>query len=572
MAEPALQSSADITSKKPPSPAADTPRQIRLAITVTDEESISELFRHPEGSERDSYAATALRIGLMSLRQARGQLDVETVRQEGHRLLAQIGFALNEHRNQVNEGLASSLKEYFDPESGRFNERVHRLIKKDGELEQVLRRQIGGDGSELANTLAATVGESSPLMKVLDPKEAAGVVHAIGDAVERAVMEDRENLLSEFSLDNKEGALHRFISEISTENGQLKVDLGKKIDGVVEEFSLDKPESALSRLVGRVEHAQKTIAAEFSLDNNESALSRMSRMLMQTNDAVKTQLTLDTDQSALSLLKRELLNVLSEHETKNRIFQQEVTGMVAGLAAQRKEARRSTTHGNDFEETLCQVLEREAQSAGDVATRTGTTPGSIRNCKIGDMVVELGPDHVARGARVAIECKEDSSYKLGDARAEIEQARKNREAGVGIFVFSKRTAPENFQPLRRLGNDIFVVWDSEDEVSDVYLSAAMTLARALCVQDAGAAREHSISFSVMDDAILEIERQAEKLDKIKTWTETIRNNSGNVLDEVRKMKESLVIQIRHLRDALSSAKIAVRPAAAGSRIGLYEGN
>jgi len=46
------------------------------------------------------------------------------------------------------------LKEYFDPKSGRLAERLGRLVKRDGELEQVLRRHVGGDSSELAQTLA----------------------------------------------------------------------------------------------------------------------------------------------------------------------------------------------------------------------------------------------------------------------------------------------------------------------------------------------------------------------------------------------------------------------------------
>ncbi len=56
-------------------------------------------------------------------------------------------------------------------------------------------------------------------------------------------------------------------------------------------------------------------------------------------------------------------------------------------------------------------------------------------------------------------------------------------ASVGVFVFSKNTAPANQEPLLRYGNDIFVIWDAEDMNNDVILKSALSLAKALCVLD-----------------------------------------------------------------------------------------
>src|SRR5439155_3921736 len=124
-----------------------------------------------EGRERDEYALSALKIGVLSLRHAIGQIDVEAVRREGDRLLTELDQALENSRAQLNGNLSAVLKEYFDPTSGRFQERLERLIRRDGELEQLLRRQIGSDGSELAKTLADHLGENSAIMKLLDPNE-----------------------------------------------------------------------------------------------------------------------------------------------------------------------------------------------------------------------------------------------------------------------------------------------------------------------------------------------------------------------------------------------------------------
>src|ERR1019366_8158197 len=172
--------------------------------------------------------------------------------------------------------LTTALKDYFDPESGRFQERVERLIKQDGDLEQVLRRQVGSDGSELAKTLAAHIGENSPLMKLLNPEESNGLVSSIRSTISAVVGEEQEHILSEFSLDNDHGALKRLVTELTQANGKLKTDLAAEIANVVQEFSLDREDSALSRLVKRVEIAEETITKEFSLDEKDSALSRLS--------------------------------------------------------------------------------------------------------------------------------------------------------------------------------------------------------------------------------------------------------------------------------------------------------
>ena len=152
------------------------------------------------------------------------------------------------------------------------------------------------------------------------------------------------------------------------------------------------------------------------------------------------------------------------------------------MKAQRKESARSTQHGNDFETIASEFVEKEAQKSGDIASRTGATTGLIKNCKVGDLVVELGPDCTAAGEKFVVEAKEDASYTLAKARIEIETARKNRGARVGLFLFSAKTAPGGIDMLVRHGEDVFLVWDAEKIESDVILRVGISLAKALCVR------------------------------------------------------------------------------------------
>ena len=84
---------------------------------------------------------------------------------------------------------------------------VERLIKQDGDLEQVLRRQIGGDGSELAKTFATHIGESSPLMRLLNPKESDGLVSSIRSTISEVSGQEKERIAIERVLALNQEAL-----------------------------------------------------------------------------------------------------------------------------------------------------------------------------------------------------------------------------------------------------------------------------------------------------------------------------------------------------------------------------
>jgi hypothetical protein len=530
------------------------PYRLDLELTVGDAETIAELCLRPEGDERESFALDALKIGVLALRQARGQLDVDLIQRESQRMLSALSGRLEEHARTVQSHLSSSLKDYFDPESGRFNERVKRLVEKDGELERVLRSQIGSQDSELCKTLLGHVGETSPLMKLLSPTESQGLLGALRETVGAQLSQQRETVLKEFSLDNKQGALARLIEELSLKHGQLTDTLQEKIEVVVKEFSLDQENSALSRLVQKVDRAQKSITDEFSLDNESSALSRLQLLLKSTSEAIHSNLTLDDEASSLARLKREVLTILKEHSETNGKFQEEVKVALARMVARKEEADRSTRHGLEFEEAVGELLGHHCRQCGDILSATGTTTGLIKNCKVGDFVIHLGPDSAAPDAKIVVEAKEKADYSLTDARTEIETGRKNREAPVGLFIFSSRTAPQGLDGVARYGDDVLVVWDAEDAASDLFLKVGLTLARALCIRAGRQSKAQAADFEAIVAAVLEIEKQTESLKEISTSSETIRNATDKISNRVRIAKEKLERQVELLREKIADLR------------------
>src|SRR6476646_3632858 len=80
---------------------ADLPYRLPLEITVEDPDTIAELCQHAEGEERERFALSALRIGVLALRQARGQVDGEQIRRQTDRMLMAMQTQLNEHATLV---------------------------------------------------------------------------------------------------------------------------------------------------------------------------------------------------------------------------------------------------------------------------------------------------------------------------------------------------------------------------------------------------------------------------------------------------------------------------------------
>jgi hypothetical protein len=308
-----------------------------LDMIVEDAPIVAELLACAPGPERDKYALTALRIGVLALRQAQGRLDADVIRGESDRLLSTLEERLSNHQRIVQDQVAVTLREYFDPKSGRFNERVEQLVKSGGELERLLRSQIGTTDSELAKTLTAHVGADSALMKILRPSETEGILNSMSVAMQKALEFQRNAIVSEFSLDNDEGALARLVRELTDKHGELANGLKESVDEVIGEFSLDKPDSALSRLVGQVESAQKKISSEFSLDEEHSALARM---------------------------KKELEQLIGKHNKDNDEFREHVRTSLAALQARKEESQKSTRHGLEFEQAVVEFMTATAQGRG----------------------------------------------------------------------------------------------------------------------------------------------------------------------------------------------------------------
>jgi len=527
---------------------------LRLNLVVTDPEVVTELSGHSVGVERDRFALAALRVGVLSLRMASGHVDAAEIREAGHRLVSDIRELMTARGTEFLGSIESHLTAYFDPTTGVLPQRIQSLVCKDGELETVLRAHLGSDHSALAQTLAKYVGNSSPIFRMLSPTETEGLLAQLSGTLSVALQEQKKSVLREFSLDNADSALSRLVAEITKKQGQFTGDMGEQMDSLAKEFSLDRSDSALSRLVARIELAQTTIASQFSADNADSALNRLLGLMDSANRQIGQNLTLDNENSALSVLKRELQSSVSDLAKKNADFHADVRETLARLEGRRTEAARSTRHGLAFEGELGTILAMEAQRVGDMWQPVGNKVGAIKNCKSGDFVTTLGPESAAPGALIAWEAKEDRSFDLVRALSEVDEARKNRQAQVGIFVFSKRTAPDGLEPLARYGNDLIVVWDPEDPATDLNIKGAYSVARALSVRLRDDATQTADAVQELELATRAIEKQLQYLDEFRKWGQTIQRNGESIASRAERMKAALEQEVARLDEHVAALK------------------
>jgi hypothetical protein len=512
-------------SAGPQGPPSNT--SLTLTLEIWEPEVVAELSRQAVGSERTRHATAALRLGVLALREARGEIDARTVQQEGERLVSEVKSVLHEHAARVAGELTGTLGQFLDPRTGVLTQRLESLVRRDGELDAVLARHLSGETSELARTLALHVGERSPLFRILSPTQADGLLATLSKTFQEALDNHTARLTAEFSLDHADSALARLVREVLDANGQLKTEFRRDFATVAAQFSLDHPDSALSRLVAQVDRASNQITAQFSLDLDDSALNR---------------------------LRRELLRAVEELAKSQSDFQADVRATLEALRARKQEAARSTRHGGEFEEALCETFGVEVRRLGDLFEPCGATTGRIAYSKVGDALATLGPDSAAPGVRIVLEAKAQKGWEDERALEELSVARENRGAQVGIFVFAKRVAPPGLEPLVRFGNDLLVVWDEDDPSTDVHLTLAYSVARALVVAATRTSARTEANLAVIDAALAEVRKRAESLDDVTTWAQTIKNSSEKIEARVRGVREALATQVDRLLEELEALK------------------
>src|SRR5262249_33147248 len=150
--------------------------------------------------------------------------------------------------------------------------------------------------------------------------------------------------------------------------------------------------------------------------------------------------------------------------------------------ARAEEAERGHVKGFDFEKDLYAFVAEVGRQFGDETEFVRGSPGANK-CKKGDHLITLGDTSGAPGLRIVVEAK-DQEFSAKKATSELQEAKKNREAVSGIFVFAKGCEPVEFGNFKRVDNDFYCTVD-KSAIADgsplLFLWAAYELARVQAV-------------------------------------------------------------------------------------------
>lgn len=177
----------------------------------------------------------------------------------------------------------------------------------------------------------------------------------------------------------------------------------------------------------------------------------------------------------------------------------------------------------------------------------------LSRCKKGDVVVRFTPESAFAGAAVVFEAKRDASYTTQKAIDELDIARKNREASVGVFVMARSHALESFPRFARFGRNVLITWDDQDDRSDGYLHAAILLGLGLVTRkqvqgDAG-------DVAALHDVQHRIENEISRLEKMEKHNDTIRRNSDGIAEEIRRANKGLDLLLRRAKSTLCALNV-----------------
>ncbi len=287
----------------------------------------------------------------------------------------------------------------------------------------------------------------------------------------------------------------------------------------------------------------------FDPRRRDSAIGRISTMLDTYFDGDASRLATLLDPTRMG---SPLHQFRSEVAAGFKALEEKLVALEAAGAARAGERAKSSAKGGDFEELLEGMLGDIARGANDLLERTGTDAGDAGRSKKGDFVLTLDPS-LARGAelRIVIEAK-DRKVSGREMRDELRDARTNRDAAVGLVVFTPAHAPAGIAPFDMRAGDVYCVIDPVDP-DPATLEAAVRLARLLAI---ASVREHEaeVDAAALGEALTAIREQLENVRAMKVQLTSIGSTAGQVTAGLDRMREGILAQIiRAERELVAAA-------------------
>lgn len=293
---------------------------------------------------------------------------------------------------------------------------------------------------------------------------------------------------------------------------------------------------------------QATVRDLFDPGRKDSALGRLSTMLEQyfDGDASRLATLLDPTRSGSPLHE-----FRAEVAAGFKALEERLVAFQAAQSARTDERSRSAAKGGDFEDLVETMLGEAARGSGDLVDRTVNDAGATLKSKKGDFVVTLNPG-LTRGAdvRIVVEVK-DRAISVPAMRAELREARTNRDAAVGLAVFTPAHAPAGIAPFDVRGDDVWCVLDTGAPEPALF-EAAVRLARFIALARL-AARDAEIDGATIEAALTGVREQLEQIRVLKSQLTSIGNATKAVWGGLDSLRAGVLEQVARAEAAIRAA-------------------
>jgi hypothetical protein len=293
----------------------------------------------------------------------------------------------------------------------------------------------------------------------------------------------------------------------------------------------------------------------FDEDRRDSAIGRMRLLLGSYFDGDASHLAQLLDPTRMG---SPLHQFRSEVSKGFEALNDRLTAIEAAATARARERAKSAAKGGDFEDLLESMLADAVRGSDHLVERTSDAAGDVLRSKKGDFVVTLDPAST-RGAsvRLVVECK-DRAVSGRAMRDELAEAKRNRDAAVGLVVFSAAHAPTGIAPFDVRMGDVYCAIDPDDP-EPATLDAALRLARLLAVattRDAAA----DVDAAAIHEALERVRAELDAVRGLKTKLSTIGTAAKAVNAGLDQLREAIVARII---EAEAELRVDSSPAAAG---------
>ncbi len=301
-----------------------------------------------------------------------------------------------------------------------------------------------------------------------------------------------------------------------------------------------------------------------SVQNQISNIGR--ELVTNLGDLFIEQNSIDNPNSPISKVRSDMTGKMDQilktmvqlKDEQNQHYQKaaEHAGFEKG---KKEEYEKGTDKGRDFETKLYEEhLAPIANKLDDRSKNVTGVPGDIPRSKAGDYIYALGEDSGAPSQNIAIEVK-SGTFPLEKAIGEMKIAKENRNANVGIFIWSESSAPVEIDGLKMIGSDMYitVMDDLDAQGSSFVLETAIKMQKSLLVSGTKMDKSKDIDVDSIRLKINSAINSINRMDKIKKRATTINNCSEHILKDASQVKEEITSSLDDISIMINGGSVSI---------------